>query len=174
MPSSPVVLRISRRRGALVQAALVVVIGMSLFDTFTGAEHWPFSPYRMYSGTQRVRTLQTVRAYGVPSDLSAAELPLISSEHIAPFDASRLSTVLSRLRRPERAERLRSALADSLHRYERRRLAGEHAGVPLRGIRVYQVLWTLDAEARNVDQPDRRTLIGEFIAGDEGARRSGP
>jgi len=153
----------SRTRRVGISAVLIFVIGMSLVTIVSATERWPFSPYSMYSGAQRKWEMQAVRAYGVPLDPTAVEVPLLRPEYIAPFDQSRFGVALRRLRRSKDPQRLPNALADCLARYERRRLAGLHDGPALRGIRVYEVRWTLDPQARNVDRPDARELIAEFV-----------
>ena len=61
-------------------------------------------------------------------------------------------------------------LRDYLDRYERRRAARQHGGPALGGIRLYELHWTMDRGASNVDAPDRRTLIYEYPPRAKGAR----
>ena len=79
---------------------------------------------------------------------------------IHPFDQCRLTSALSRaytdpLRRPMVHEQLR----DVLERYEMRRAAGDHEGPPLEEVRLYEMRWTIGADAGNVATPDSRRLI---------------
>ena len=71
-------------RGRLVVATgvIVVVVGMQLRDIATQTEHWPFSPYRMYSREQS-RTQAWTRVYGVTSH---GEIYLMPDRYLSPFD----------------------------------------------------------------------------------------
>ena len=62
---------------------------------------------------------------------------------------------------PRAEQRLPAALADVYARYERRRTAGRHEGPPLSAVRLYQLRWALDADARNAQHPDVRELLYE-------------
>lgn len=153
-----------RRRRWLVHALIAVIAAGHLYDIATGREHWPFSPYPMYSHLLREWTLTTPRLYGVRRD-GGGELPLWATVYLEPFDQARLLQAVQAMW-PERDGRARvaSALADCLARYERRRASGEHDGPPLAGLRYYYLHWTLDAAARNVDRPDHRELVAEVAA----------
>jgi hypothetical protein len=62
-------------------------------------------------------------------------------------------------------------LRDMLERYERLRSAGAHDGPPLRAVRLYEVEWTLDPHAANLQSPDRKQLLAEVQRSNEIARR---
>jgi hypothetical protein len=53
------------------------------------------------------------------------------------------------------------ALSDCLRRYEELRRQAHHRGPPLIAMRLYEVEWTIDRQAANVDRPDRRRFIAE-------------
>jgi hypothetical protein len=90
------------------------------------------------------------------------EVPLVGRAEVFPFDQSRLSKAFGSIReRPDAAVRLQAALENCLQRYERLRKRGVHAGPPASGLRLYEVKWTLDPSASNVDSPDSRKLVGE-------------
>jgi hypothetical protein len=62
----------------------------------------------------------------------------------------------------ERQAKLNDRLLDSLSTYEKQRLAGDLNGPPLQGVRLYEVTWSLDGQARSMDDPaDHRELITE-------------
>ena len=58
----------SRARVLLVVAVLAVIAGGSLYDIFMKVEHWPFSPYRLYTVTQTEPVVRTYRLVGVTLD----------------------------------------------------------------------------------------------------------
>jgi hypothetical protein len=150
----------SPRRLVFVHALLGVLIGGSLYDIRTGREHWPVSPYPMFSLVEREATLRTLRIVGVVTGTAQDEIFLLDAALIHPFDQCRLTSALSRaytdpLRRPMVHEQLR----DVLERYEMRRAAGDHEGPALEEVRLYEMRWTIGADAGNVATPDSRRLI---------------
>jgi hypothetical protein len=151
----------ARPRVPLVYGVIALITVGSLFDSVTGREHWPFSPYSMYATVARERSLTVLRLYGVTKEVPAREMPLVSYRYIQPFDAARLQNALETIRVLRGRRPLKVALSDCLRRYERLRRAGRHDGPPLQGIRLYRVYWKLDPWARNVDCPNRKELILE-------------
>jgi hypothetical protein len=132
----------------------------SAYDIATDQEHWPFSQYPMFSGTWSSPTFTWLRLFGVTAD--GREFPLDSNAFIAPFDQSRLPKALRRMRdEPDGADRIRIAVRDCLARYETLREAHAHDGPPLAAMRLYELEWTIDANAANVDRPERRELVTE-------------
>lgn len=154
--------KMSGQRIRLAHLVIFTLIAGSAFDIITGREHWPFSPYPMYSNTFSADTLSKMRLFGVAQGDRAVEIPIYAFPYIQPFDRSRLYVALERMRRKENGRRLlRDAVRDCLRRYERLRAAGRHDGPPLRAMRFYEVHWRLDPWARNADKPDSRTLLFE-------------
>ena len=154
--------RISKQRILFIQAVIVLLIGCSLYDIITGREHWPFSPYAMYAGVQRERSLSAVQLFGVTEENTQYEIPLNSFQYIQPFDPSRLSTALARMENnPERERLLHEALRDCLKRYEKLRVDGRHQGPRLQGLRLYELQWSLEPWAGNADRPSSRRLLAE-------------
>jgi hypothetical protein len=158
-------LGLTRRR--LINGGLALLLGGSLYDIVTGQEHWPFSPYRMYSRVDTERSLTALRLFGVTAGRTPREVQLRRAAEIAPFDQARLEFAFRKLRRrPNGRARLHEAVRDCLERYETRRAAGRHDGPPLRGARLYELRWRLDPRARNVDRPEERTLLVEVHRSD--------
>jgi hypothetical protein len=150
----------TRTRQVFAHALILGVIAGSAYDIATRQEHWPFSDYPMFSAIHRGTVLEWPRLFGVTAD--GSEVALVSHEYLWPLDQSRLPIGLRHIYATERnLERVHAALEDCLERYERRRIAGQHDGPALRGIRLYVVAWDVQPYARNIDQPRSRQLIGE-------------
>jgi len=163
--------KMTANRFVAVHALVAILLAGSVFDIVTGQEHWPFSPYPMFSSVERSRTLDSLLLTGVAADQSGREFPLRDAAFIAPFDQCRLNTALQRARSSDdQGQRLHAMLKDSLARYEAQRERGAHDGPPLRAVRVYDAHWTLDGQARNVETPDRLRLIDEAVAAPAVAR----
>jgi hypothetical protein len=151
---------VSRVRRALINFILLSLIGGSIYDIAADREHWPFSQYPMFSGIWRSPTFTWLRLVGVTAD--GREFVLDANEYIEPFDQSRLPKALKRmLEESEDPARVRMALADCLNRYEELRREARHSGPPLTGMRLYELEWTIDRQAANVDRPDRRRFVAE-------------
>lgn len=88
---------------------------------------------------------------------------MLDDAYIQPFDKTRLTSALQGIARaPDSEPRLREAMRDVFTRYEAARVAGQHSGPALQGIRAYRVTWQLDPRARNRDRPDQRELVLEW------------
>ena len=150
----------SSLRRTVVNLVLGALIAGSAYDVVTDQEHWPFSQYPMFSGVWRSPTFTWLRLFGVTAD--GREFPLDANRFIEPFDQSRLPKALRRiLDGPDGQVRVRTALADCLTRYEDLRRQRRHEGAPLSALRLYEVEWTIDPDAANIDHPDRRAFIAE-------------
>jgi glucosyl-dolichyl phosphate glucuronosyltransferase len=151
---------LSPARVLFVDLLLALLIGGSFYDIYTGREHWPVSPYPMFSIVEREPSLRCLRIVGVSAGAGGQEIILLDSDLIAPFDQCRLTSALSRTYSDEaRRPRIHEQLRDCLDRYEQRRRAGLHDGAPLDGVRLYEMRWTLQPDASNVSTPDSRQLI---------------
>ena len=141
----------------------VILLG-SLWDIATDSEHWPFSSYQMFSRLRSDRVLIRPRLYGVPQEENR-EIPLWEKEHIEPFDPSRLAKAFMKMQgSPNSGALFEAALRDLLKRYEKRRSEGKHNGPRLAALRLYELSWQLDPKARNLYQPEGKTLLAEVRA----------
>jgi hypothetical protein len=154
----------SAGRMLLAHLLVALLIGGSAYDVATGTEHWPFSPYAMFSTVARTATLDSVVVRGVVNEPDGREVPLRDGTLIGPFDQCRLTTALQRVRSSGDRNRFESMLQDCLARYEAARLTGKHDGPALGAVRAYEAHWILDPAARNVDEPTRSRLVGEVAA----------
>ena len=156
---SPVLPTPNRRRAVAVLAFVIAAGSLAEMaaDPPWTREHWPFSPYQMYSDMPR-KTLLARRLYGVTSRERGLEIPLSDEDYLRPFDHSRMWSTWDALDGSARREKLMpAALTDFLDRYESRRLRGEHDGPRLEAVRLYKVYW---ADPRFPDQkvPNRELL----------------
>jgi hypothetical protein len=151
-----------RWRLLTVYALGAVILGGSVFDSVTDTEHWPFSQYSMFSWVESPadHSFTMLRLYGVTQRQPLLEFPLDKNEYFEPFDNSRMSAALLIALRENR---LTPALEDCLKRYDALRASGTHHGPALQALRLYRVTWILDPQARNVDNPDRKELLGEIF-----------
>jgi hypothetical protein len=146
-------------RRVFVNLLLVGFIAGSAYDIVTDQEHWPFSQYPMFSGTWTSRTFTWLRLFGVTAD--GQEFALDDNRYIAPFDQSRLPKALRRMMEERDSDpRIRMALPDLFLRYAQLR-GNTHDGPPIVALRLYELEWTIDPHAANVDHPDRRRFIAE-------------
>jgi len=147
-------------RRAFVNLILVGLIAGSVYDIVTDQEHWPFSQYPMFSGAWKSRAFTWLRLFGVTAD--GREFPLEDNRFVAPFDQSRLPKSLRRmLETPDREARIKAALPDLFTRYEHLRQNAAHDGPPIVALRLYELEWTIDPNAANVERPDQRRFVGE-------------
>ena len=138
----------SRARLLTVNLLLLVILAGSLTDIALGREHWPFSPYPMYSRLELARESRKVMIFAVPENAAKAPFPLQTWEMIQPFERTRLNTAMARLVRSTQAEEaLRAAARDVWRRYREGRNEGRRSRPKLREVRVYQVHWPLLPDA---------------------------
>ena len=155
----------TRTRLVVVHAAIALVLGghaltMALDPS---AEAWPFSQYPMYSRRSAVfPRLGQRRLFAIAADDPAREFPLVDAAFLAPLDVEYISAGFTRILGVGDDARLRDALANCTHRYEVRRRAGLHRGPPIAGVRLYRLLWHVEADRANVDRPDTMRLLAEY------------
>jgi hypothetical protein len=155
---------LEKRREFLVYAVIFIIIGGSLFDIITQREHWPFSPYSMFSSVRRDYSLSWLKLFGLTDIDSSREIPLTDPQYIQPLSDLNIQMALSMKRKPDNVsyeQYLEEALHHILTRYELLRIAGEHGGPELQGIRLYRYQWKLDPLTHGVERPDLRELILE-------------
>ena len=133
-------------------------------------DEWPLTYYGMYSRVQSPQVEWHV-VYGVTVD--GREVRLQKDDYWIPLGTARLGAVLRRVRRGQDAHAAVGAgngqvvdrtVAGLLTIYESHRQKGWHDGPPLAGLRLYAVTWRLDPELANLDAPERRELVSEYVA----------
>jgi hypothetical protein len=147
-------------RRILLNAVFLALIVGSAYDIVRDQEHWPLSQYPMFSVAWHSSTFAWLRLFGVTAE--GREFPLASNRYIAPFDQSRLPKALRRIMDgPDGPAKTREAVAECLARYTTLGEERLHNGPPLVAMRLYELEWTIDPDAANVDRPDSRRLITE-------------
>jgi hypothetical protein len=149
-------------RVRMVYAVVGVIVLGHLYEIARQREHWPFSNYPMWAQVTDKWELKNVDVVGVTDSADAAEVKLDDPAYFAPLPVYYQRLILGKFaRRQSTRERV---FADYLRRYEQRRKAGLHHGPPLKGLRAYEVVWTMDPTASNVRTPDRRAVLYESPA----------
>jgi len=148
-----------------VHALIAALVVPSLYDTFSGEEHWPYSPYPMYSRIAAATPPPRYHLYGVTLDDPPAEIRLPERSYAGPLNPLRLQAALSRLAAGEQPEAsLRAVLRNFLERYEAERQRS--AALPgVRGVRLYLVDGRRDGGPR--EGPPGR-LVAEVSHATEG------
>jgi hypothetical protein len=100
------------------------------FEVWTGREHWPFSPYPMFSEVEEPVTTVRYRLFAQRAeDPDGPPIPIADPDWIAPFHYIKLHASLGQLAaRPASDPSMQQAVQELLERYEQRRLAGDHDG----------------------------------------------
>ena len=155
-PPSPV-----RRR--LVVLGLAAFVVLSALHALTGREHWPFSPYAMYS-TIKVPE-DAVKLVLVAVEPDGREDRLLRSAALAPLNRVKVDATLARARRADEAAgrppdaaaggRLRGAFEDLCAV-----LAPRHPEAA--AFRLYRAEWQLLPDASNLETPERWDLLAEW------------
>lgn len=148
----------SWHRLVVVHALIALVVGGHLWCIVEKREHWPLSPYPMYSHLAG-GSYSLVRAYGVAD---GKEVPLDVRTHLEPFDPTRLVGALNRMKD---AKRRRAAFEWILQRYEDLRAEGRHSGPPLDEIRVYRETWRVNPNKPLLTKASKRKLIHTIRTG---------
>jgi hypothetical protein len=152
----------TRRRLAL--AVIGFIFLASTFDILTAREHWPFSPYMMYSRIRNEPVFSRYRLYGVPEAQPTTEFPIVQTTQQYPLDNSRFHKAIWKvLGEPDAETRFQNILQNAGMRYELWRVEGKHKGPELSGLRLYEVFWDFDPTASNVDSPIRKSQLSEWF-----------
>lgn len=152
---------ISPGRRLVVYGLATLILGGNLLQLAGDTQHWPFSPYPMFSVLNGRKTVTIYRLYGVVQWSPLVEIQLDNNLYLRPFDTSRMSHALEHA---YRNNTLNKALTNCLTRYEALRRAKRHNGPPLVAMRAYKVTWAAEPSAGNIDRPERRQLLGQVVA----------
>lgn len=137
-------------------AVIALFIGLQSFAVAMRREVWPFSHFAMYAEPQS----PTIVWYRAVGDTGNGEIDLRDKKYVYPFNDVTLAYALELI--VADGHDLRGALAGVAQRYERRRLAGEHDGPPLRAVRAYKQVWRIDPSVKGIKPPDENQLLVEY------------
>jgi hypothetical protein len=146
----------------VIVVALAFVVGHA-YDIATSAEHWPWSPYRMYSSAKAAKHTE-LHLWGVRADKTRRGRP---AEFRMKGKGNGYVVPIARFKKlyakgtPANRQQTELALVKYRDYYERERAAGKAKGPPLLGVRLYQVTWSLGASAKKGKAPDVRELVVE-------------
>jgi hypothetical protein len=154
---------VSPGRRTKVYALLAVLVAGHAHEIARQQEHWPFSNYPMWARLSSDWYVKDVAAVGVTAQDPPREVRLTDPRYTEPLSLYYLRFGVLR-RAANRPQIRESILRDYLEYYERRRISGGHDGPALRGVRLYEHFWTMNASAANARTPDRSTLICEISA----------
>jgi hypothetical protein len=146
-PGSPAPLK--RSRLWIVYGLLAVIVLGHLVEVVTQREHWPFSPYQMWSKPAVGWEVKREMLRGVTDEPTPREIALQPGQlYPIPYQmvVVNMQTANKAVQNkdPEQAKRIINGL---LAHYNNRVAAGKNPGPKLRGLRLYQVVWKMDADA---------------------------
>jgi hypothetical protein len=150
-------------RAWLVAALAAAIVLGHAYEIVSQREHWPFSPYPMYSALRRTNRLLDVQVVGVTASAPPREISFDHTDALAPLpDVYLRSATQQAVVQAHRGDpRLRDAIAaDVLKWYETRRRAGLFTGPPLAAVRIYELNWIVNPQASNASSP-QRVLVSE-------------
>jgi hypothetical protein len=171
--------RVSGRTRWVVLGLLAVIVGGHLVEVVSQREHWPFSPYQMWSKPSLGWEVNREMLRGVTDETDAAGHPTPREVALGPGQLDpipyqmvvvNLQTANKAVRNndPAKAKRLIDGL---LNHYNNRVAAGKNAGPKLKALRLYQVTWLMDtdASAASRQNPVRTELLFPTLTQDEKA-----
>lgn len=157
-------------RRKLIRGVSAVIVFAHLVAMLFMIDHWPLSNYPMFSSLKNEYVSRQV-VCGVAPD--GSEVELRNNKYFSPLGSNKLSMCLSGASRADRKQRrmgnasqprLPKVAGSLLEIYNTRRAAGLHNGPPMEGLRLYEVTWRIDPTLANLDRPENRKLLAEYVA----------
>lgn len=151
----------------MVAGGLGAFVLLSAVHAVTGREHWPFSPYAMYSTPKAGH--QSDKLLLVAVDAAGRERWLLDADELAPLNRAKVDSVLGRARRADRAAGLEVATQAS----PGGRLHGAFVDVvglvaphhpDARRFRLYHAVWEMHPRAANLRTPEVWQRLAEVTA----------
>lgn len=147
----------------IVYAILAVLIAGHLFEVVTQHEHWPFSPYQMWSKPSLGWDVNREMLRGVTDEPTPREVA-IGPGQLSPIPYQMVVVNMQTAKRavqegrPKDAEQIINGL---LTHYNNRLAAGKFQGMKLKGLRLYQVTWKMDTDASeaSLQNPSETKLL---------------
>lgn len=152
---------LSRSKRLVVNGAVLSIIGIGLLQVLLGRDDYPFSSYPMYSSVRREFSQKEMRLFGVTEQ--GHEIHLATRQQLYPFAQDRMKMALKRMdSRADAGKDILSTLEYVFQTYERRRVEGDHGGILLTSVRLYEMEWDLLADASNISTPRTKRLVSEY------------
>jgi len=102
-----------------------------------------------------------MRLFGVTEQ--GHEIHLATRQQLYPFAQDRMKMALKRMdSRADAGKDILSTLEYVFQTYERRRVEGDHGGILLTSVRLYEMEWDLLADASNISTPRTKRLVSEY------------
>jgi hypothetical protein len=165
--------RMKPRRIWLVYGLFAILVGGHLVEVVTQREHWPFSPYQMWSIPSRGWETNREMLRGVTDEPAPREVPVTPSQ-LYPIPYQMIVVNMQQAAKalkagePAKADAIIRGL---LEQYEKRRAAKQHGGPPLKGLRLYQVTWKMDTDASEASKknPTATVLLYPLLSDEQKA-----
>jgi hypothetical protein len=151
-----------RWRVWMVYVVLFAIVAGHLVEVVTQREHWPFSPYQMWSIASTSWDVTHYDLRGVTAESNPREIDLYESQYLYPLPSRFMNLhLIEAAKDAEKGKTAKQAMVarETLKHYEQRRQAKQHDGPPLQAIRLYRFDWKMNKDATNAKQPDRVTLL---------------
>lgn len=167
-----------RRRVWIVYGLLAVIVGGHLVEVVTQREHWPFSPYQMWSVPSLGWEMDRPILRGVTAEPAPREVAITPGQvYPIPYQ-----TVVVNMQDASKAvakgepAKAKVIIDGLMAHYNARLAAGKNGGTKLKDLRLYTVTWKMDADATEASKknPVRTTLVYPLLADAERASASPP
>lgn len=155
-----------RWRVWMVFGLLAFMVLGHLVEVVTQREHWPFSPYPMWSRPSLGWEINREMLRGVTDEPTPREVALQPGQ-LYPIPYQMVVVNMQNARqaakgnKPGDAERAGRIIKGLLQHYNNRVAAGQNAGPKLKDLRLYVVTWKMDTDASPASKqnPVRTELV---------------
>jgi hypothetical protein len=151
-------------RRALITACILFLVVGHLYEIVRRHEHWPFSPYPMFSHRNTKDPVSRLAVYGVPA--GEGEPFEFTDAHTGVYKRFRFDVALQSMlgtggKAVKNRERMSRVFDEYFAYYEKLRDLGYHDGPRLAAIRLYRLEWDFDPWAANRFEAPRTLLLLE-------------
>jgi hypothetical protein len=133
----------------IVYTILAVIVCGHLFEVYTQHEHWPFSPYQMWSKPSVGWDVNREMLRGVTDEPTPREVSITPTQ-LYPIPYQMVVVNMQNAKRAVQEGRTSDAetiINGLLKHYNDRLSAGKFQGTKLKALRLYQVTWKMDTDA---------------------------
>jgi hypothetical protein len=162
-----------RSRIWIVYALFAVIVGGHLVEVATQREHWPFSPYQMWSKPSVGWDVKREMLRGVTDEPTPREVS-ITPQQLYPIPYQMVVVNMQQANRAVKEGNTKQAdtiIRGLLEHYNNRRAAGKHDGPPLKELRLYQITWKMDTDASeaSLQNPTETKLLFPVLTDEQRA-----